>query len=98
MKEFVHQTGFAPPADRPLGKERRVVALAELVATAALAFCTLLAAVVMSMSAARANPAGAVIDNEGNLFAIALLLGLIFIGMSGLSAILPRRGTRTPRR
>jgi len=98
MKDPVHQPGFGPPAGRPLGKERRVVALAELVATAALAFCTLLIAVVMSMGVARANPAGAVIDNEGDLFAISLLLGLMFIGAGGLTAIMPRRSKRTPRR
>jgi len=98
MKNDVPQAGFAPLTDRPLGRERRAVAVAELITTAALAVCTLLVAIVMSISVARANPAGTVINNEGGLFAVALLLGLIFIGMGSLTAILPRRRARTPRR
>ncbi|MGB7257925.1 MAG: hypothetical protein WBD48_07595 [Pseudolabrys sp.] len=91
MKNTIHQAGFTPPTDRPLGNERHTTVTAEIVATTALAFCTALAAIVVSMGIAEANPAGAVIDNEGNLFAIALLLGLIFIGMGGFAAITPTR-------
>ena len=42
-----------------------------------------------SRSASRANVVDGVIGNEGSLFGIALLLGLIFIGMGGLSLTLP---------
>ena len=91
MKNTIHQAGFTPPTDRPLGNERRTTVTAEIVATVALAFCTALTAIVVSMGIAEANPAGAIIDNEGNLFAIALLLGLVFIGIGGFAAIMPTR-------
>ena len=45
---------------------------------------------------ARAAAADGVIDNEGGLFAVALLLGLIFIGIGGFS-LLPPRDHRRPR-
>lgn len=61
--------------------------LAELMATLALAISILVAATVVSIGVARADVATNVIDNEGGLFALALLLGLLFIGMSGLTAL-----------
>jgi hypothetical protein len=36
---------------------------------------------------ARADVATNVIDNESGVFAVALLLGLLFIGMGGLTAL-----------
>jgi hypothetical protein len=87
----VEQTGFSAPDNRALGQERRSVALAALIASAALAIGTVVAATVVSVGIARANVADGVIDNEGGLFAVALLLGLIFIGIGGF-AILPPRG------
>ena len=42
---------------------------------------------MVSVGIARADVAGNVIDNESGLFAIALLLGLLFIGMSGLTIL-----------
>lgn len=78
-------SGFTPPANCTLGNERGTVAIAELVATAALALSTVVVATVVSVGIARANAVGGIIDNEGSLFAVALLLGLIFIGMGGLS-------------
>ena len=44
-----------------------------------------MAATVVSVGIARANVADNVIDNEGSLFAVALVLGLLFIGMGGLT-------------
>ena len=83
------------PVRPPLGNERRTVALAELIATVALAFSTIVAATVVSVGIARADVAGNVIDNEGSLFAVALLLGLLFIGMGGLTILtLPHRSKR----
>jgi hypothetical protein len=63
------------------------VALAELVASLALAASTLIAATVVSIGIARADVAGNVIDNEGGLFVVALVLGLLFIGMGGLTIL-----------
>ena len=87
MNKHIEDTGFTAPNDRPLGEERRSVALAELVATAALAFATIVAATVVSVGIARADVATNVIDNEGSLFAVSLVLGLLFIGMGGLTIL-----------
>ena len=89
MRKHIENPGFSAPARHRLGKERRTVALAELAATAALALSTIIAATVVSVGFARANVVDGVIGNEGSLFGIALLLGLIFIGMGGLSLTLP---------
>ena len=94
MNKHIEDNGFTAPNDRTLGNERRTVALAELVATAGLAFATLVAATVVSVGIARAD-AGSVIDNEGSLFAISLILGLLFIAMGGLTILhLPSHGPK----
>jgi hypothetical protein len=91
----VENTGFAAPASRPIGHERRSFALAALIASAALAVSTIVAATAVSVGIARASAVDGVIDNEGSLFVVALLLGLIFIGI-GSFAILPPRGRHRP--
>lgn len=92
MRTPLENTGFTPPADHPLGSERRTVALAELVAIAALAISTVVVATVVTAGIAHANVADGVVGHEGSLFGIALLLGLMFIGVGGLS--LPRSRSR----
>jgi len=87
MRKTIRSTGFMPPAHRKLGNEQRTAALAELVAGIALAICTVVAATVVSIGIAHADVASNVIDNEGGLFAIALVLGLLFIGMGGLTIL-----------
>ena len=79
MRTPLEQTGFTP---RP---ERRSPALAELLASAALALATIVAATVVSAGIANAGVADGVIGNEGSVFALALLLGLAFIGMGSLT-------------
>jgi hypothetical protein len=86
MRNDIDSPGFTAPNGRALGNERRTVALAELVAIVGLALSTIVAATVVSVGIARANVLGNVIDNEGSLFTVALLLGLIFIAMGGLTA------------
>ena len=86
MRNDIDSPGFTAPNGRALGNERRTVALAELVAIVGLALSTIVAATVVSVGIARANVVGNVIDNEGSLFTLALLLGLIFIAMGGLTA------------
>lgn len=88
MSSAFDNFGFHPPAARELGRERRTVAFAELAATVALALSTMVVATVVSVGMARAGVVDGVIGNEGSLFAIALLLGLLFVGISGYS-ILP---------
>jgi hypothetical protein len=50
------------------------------------------AVTVLSVGIARASVPGGIIDNEGGLFGVALLLGLIFIALGGF-AVLPRDET-----
>ena len=88
MRSPFDSFGFHPPAARALGDERRSAAFAELAATIALALSTVVVAMVVSVGVARANVVDGVIGNEGSLFAIALLLGLLFVGIGGYS-ILP---------
>ena len=87
MRKHISPAGFTPPANRALGGEHRTVAVAELVASLGLALCTLIAVTAVSVGMARADVIGNVIDNEGSLFVIALVLGLLFIGMSGLTIL-----------
>jgi hypothetical protein len=79
MRTSLENTGFTPPA------ERRSPAIAELIATAGLAIATIVTATVLTAGVARADVADGVIGNEGSLFAVALLLGLAFIGIGGLT-------------
>jgi hypothetical protein len=85
MHKRIGCSGFMAPHGRALSNERRTVALTELATIVGLALCTIVAATAVSVGIARANVAGNVIDNEGSLFTIALLLGLIFIAMGGLT-------------
>jgi hypothetical protein len=85
MHKAIESTGFTPPTDRRLGNERRTVALAELIASVALALATIVVATVVSAGIARADVVDGVIGNEGSVFAIAFLLGLAFIGIGGLT-------------
>jgi hypothetical protein len=96
MRKHIEDAGFAAPSGRMLGQERRTVAVAQLLATLGLALSTIVAVTVVSVGIARANVASAVIDNEGGLFAVTLLLGVLFIGLGGLTLLhLPHR--RRPR-
>jgi len=96
MRTSMDRTGFTPPSGRPLGRERRTTTIAELVATIALALCTLVAATAVSVGIARANVVSNVVGHEASLFGIALMLGLLFVVMGGLTALPP--GPRKSRR
>ena len=93
MRRPIDSTGFHAPTQRPLGNERRSIVLAELIATLALAICTMVAATVLTVGIARASAVDGVIGHEGSLFGIALLLGLIFIGVGSLS-VFPGSGPK----
>ncbi len=95
MNTPLEDAGFIAPAEHPLGQERRAVALAALIASATLAFSTVVVATVVSVGIARAGIADTVIDSEGSLFAIALALGLLFIGAGGLTVLTRDRTGRT---
>jgi len=87
MRKHIKPAGFTPPTDHALGREHRTVAVAELVASTALALSTAIAATVVSIGIARADVATNVIDNESGLFAIALLLGVLFIGAGSVTIL-----------
>jgi hypothetical protein len=81
MHTASENTGFAPPASGA----RRSPVVAELAASAALAFATIVAAIAVTAGVAHADVADSVIGNEGSIFAVALVLGLAFIGVGGLT-------------
>lgn len=85
MRKPIDSPGFHAPSERAFGHERCSVALAELLTSIGLTLCIIVAATAVSVGIARADVVGNVIDNEGSLFAVALLLGLIFIAMGGLT-------------
>ena len=85
MRNDLASSGFTAPNGHTPGQQRRAVGFAELLTIVGLALSTIVAATVVSVGIARANVVGNVIDNEGSLFTVALLLGLIFIAMGGLS-------------
>jgi hypothetical protein len=87
MRNDIDSHGFSAPSARALGDERRSLALAELVAIIGLTLSTIVAATVVSVGIAHADVVGNVVDNEGGLFTLALLLGMIFIGIGGYSAL-----------
>lgn len=86
-----HGQGFnrldgIPGRPRPL--------FAGLLTTAALLVATIIAATAVSAGIARADALGTLIDNEAGVFAIALLLGLLFIASCFTKAMTPRRNAR----
>ena len=85
MRNPIVSPGFNAPSERALGNERRSIALAELVTSVGLALSTIVAATVVSVGIARANVAGDVVGHEGSVFGVALLLGLLFLAMGGLT-------------
>jgi len=85
MATPLESTGFKPPASRGFDRKRRTLALAELVAIAGLALSTIVVATVVSVGIARANVAGDVVGHEGSVFGVALVLGLLFLAMGGLT-------------
>lgn len=87
MQKHIYSAGFAPPAEHPLGRERRTVAFAELIATLALASSIIVAATAVTIGIARADVAGDIVDSQFSLFAGAMLLGLLFIGVGGMSVL-----------
>jgi hypothetical protein len=85
MPTPAESTGFKAPSGRAFGMERRTVAFAELVAIFGLALSTIVAATVVSVGIARADVTSDVVGNEGSLFGVALVLGLVFVAMGGLT-------------
>ena len=88
MRKPIVRAGFRAPARHKLGRERRTVMLAELIASLALALSTMIAATVLTVGIARAGVIDGVIGQQTSLFGVILVIGLIVLGIGGL-ALLP---------
>jgi len=97
MRQPVPANGFAAPPRRKLGRERRTAAVAELIATIVLCLCTIVAATAVTVGIAHADVADGVVGHEGGVFAVALVLGLLFVGMGGLTVLSLSERPRRPR-
>ena len=90
MCRLEHSAGFrGPVSPQGAGVESPRVVLAELAAVAGLSIATLVAVTAVSVGMARASVVDGVIDNDGGLFAIALVLGLAFIAIGGFAVLMP---------
>ena len=93
MRKLVKSTGFAAPQGRTPNGQTRML---ELAAVAGLVVSTVVALTAITVGVAHAGVADGVIDNEGSLFTVALVLGLLFVAIGGLS-LLPPGGVRRHR-
>lgn len=93
MRKLVKGTGFTAPQGRPLNRYTRMV---ELAAAAGLVLSTVVALTAITVGAAHAGVVDGVVGNEGSVFTVALLLGLLFIAIGGLS-LMPSSRTRRHR-
>ena len=80
-------------------RQRRQFADVALIITAiALVVSLAVATVTVSIGIARADTLGHVAQSSGGRFAAAIFLGLVIIGMGGLTAIMVGDGKRPQRR
>ena len=98
MRLAPREMGFAPPAKPALGRDRRSVALAELLASIGLAAGTLIAAGVITAGIARADGLAGMPGQHTSLIAVALILGFLLAGMGGLTAMSLAPSRRRPPR
>jgi hypothetical protein len=87
-KDFSGRGELQPTIPQASAPKRRSIAFVELLTTAALALSTAVAVTAVSIGIARADVAGAVINGDGTAFAVALFIGLLVSGMSGLTALM----------
>jgi hypothetical protein len=84
--DAMFDTGFAPPRERELGRERSTTAVAALIATIGLTIAVIAAVTVVSMGFAEAATSGSfgapLPASDG--IALAVLLGLLFAGVAGM--------------
>jgi Na+/pantothenate symporter len=85
FKEF--RVGFEQELRQARLRKRRSVALVELITTASLALSTGIAITAVSLGIARAGVVDSVVEGDGALLVIALIIGL-FSAMGGLTAIM----------
>ena len=89
MRRTGPEPGFTPPIERPLGRERRGIALAELMATLGLTLAMIVAIGVIGVigaGVARADVLGVIERHDGSLIRIAVVSALVVAGVGGLTA------------
>lgn len=94
MRRTSAEPGFAPPIERPLGSERRGIALAELMATLGLTLAMIVAIGVIGVGIARADVLGVIERHDGSVLRIAVVSALVVAGVGGLTAASFSRGLR----
>jgi hypothetical protein len=94
MRRTSAEPGFAPPIERPLGRERRGIALAELMATLGLTLAMIVAIGVIGVGIARADVLGVIERHDGSVLRIAVVSALVVAGVGGLTAASFSRGLR----
>jgi hypothetical protein len=82
------EVGFERPVTRRPGLRQRAICW-QLVTTLTLAISTLLAVTVLTLGYARADTL-TVAHSDGASFALAVFIGLMLVGMGGLTAIMAR--------
>ena len=87
MRPPIESTGFAPPAGRPLGGERRSAAVSGLFATLALAIGTVVAATAITAGMAEADIADPAAGQQTGLVAAAVAIAGLVTGTAGLAAL-----------
>jgi hypothetical protein len=94
MTELTGKVGFASPVSEKRLTRRRILGV-ELIATAALAVCLIIAVTAVSIGMARAQPLANIDRHDRTPFAVALFFGALMAGMGGLTAI-AAGGRQTP--
>jgi len=89
--EMTAPVGFTRPRGAARPTRHRVIAL-ELVASLALVLSTLVTATVVTIGYARADTFDLAANADGGSFGVALLLGVLFAGMGGITALVARSG------
>jgi hypothetical protein len=95
MIELTGKVGFASPVSEKI-LLRRTILRVELIASAALAVCLIVALTAVSIGMARAQAFDGFARHDRAPFAVALFLGSLFAGMGGLTAMVAGE-RQTPR-
>ena len=90
--------GFHHPVRNARPLTKRKLALANLLMTAGLVICIVVAATAVSFGMARADTLSTVAQGQEGRFATALLIGLLLAGMGGITFAITRPGATDRRR
>ena len=91
-------TGFQHPVRNARPLTKRKIAFAQLLMTAALIICIVVAATAVSFGMARADTLSSVAQGREGSLALVTLIGLLLAGMGGITAAVTRCGHTDRRR